>query len=277
MKTEVTAVIIKINENTIEVNGQKLSLNDEAINKVAGADYLVYEHNGNYFISADANENDGVVIGGFHYSLIPEDFMARNRVDEEHAKNIRGINAYSIWDNEHRPTCKPNGMSYIPKEDMWMDIYMCGSEHEKFGTSAPHQHFLAGGNSYGRVNPNGDRDFLYKDFEAVAQKHGKRFITWDEFISGMRGVKEFASAEDSDNGITKHHPDFVSMYGIEQATGHNWIWSEKIDEEYAVILGGLRTRGVSAGSRASSWGPCVWYSYWGIGSRFACDPLHPVK
>lgn len=275
MKTEikVKTLIEKIDEVTVEVKGQELSLNGDDVKVVAGTDYLVYERNGNYFLSVDANEADAVMVGGFHYGLIPEDFAARNNIDEEHAEQIRAINAYSIWDEDHRPTCNPNGMAYIPKEDIWVDIYMCGSEHEKFGTSAPHQHFLAGGNDYGRVNPNGDEDFLYKDFESVAQKHGKRFITFDEFISSMKGVKEFASAGDDDNGITKHHPDFVSMYGIEQATGYNWIWSEKIDNEKAVLLGGNRTRGVNAGSRASGWSSYVWNSFWSVGSRFACDSL----
>lgn len=275
MKTK--TLITKIDATTIEVKGQRLSMPKDS---EIGTDYYVYEVCGqqsNIFISDKADIEDAAKLGGFHYSLIPEDFKARNNIDKKHAKKIRGINAYSIWDNEHRPTCNPNGMAYIPKEDIWIDIYMCGSEHQKLGTSAPHQHFLAGGNAYGRVNPNGDEDFLYKDFEAVAKLHGKRFITFDEFISAMKGVKEFASAGNEDDGITKHHPDFVSMYGIEQATGHNWIWSEKIDYEKAVILGGYRASGVVVGSRASLWGSCVWLSDWSLGSRFACDPLNPVK
>lgn len=219
---------------------------------------------------------DEILIGGFHYSLIPHDFAARNNIGELHAKAIAGINTFSIWTQEHRPTCSPEGMAYDPLTDAWIDIYMLGSEYDTYGTSAPHQNFLAGSNNYGRKNPNGYGDFLYKDFEDVAQKHGKRFITFDEFISATKGVKEYASAGDEDNGTTKHNPDFVSQYGIEQATGHNWIWSEKINNEEAVILGGGRGNGVHAGSRASLWNHTLSHSYWDIGCRLACDPLKPA-
>lgn len=222
-------------------------------------------------------DTDYDIVGGFHYSLVPENFTARNNISNKKAKKLRGINEFSIWTQEHRPTCSPKGMTYNPKEDVWIDIYMCNSEYEKVGTSAAGKNFLAGDNHRGRVNPHGSKDFLYKDFKQIAKEHGKRFITWDEFISSMRGVKEFASAGNDDNGITKHHPDFISKYGIEQATGHNWIWSEKIDDVLAVILGGNRVAGVNAGSRASHWSDCVWLSVWNIGCRFACDSLNPVK
>lgn len=271
MKTRIE----KANETSVSVDG---GIPIEIKNPIAGTDYYVYDRpKKGLKISKKEKCNNKNLIGGFHYGLIPHDFMARNNIFQDEAEMMRGINAYSIWDTEHRPTCKPNGMTYVAKEDIWVDIYMCGSEHEKYGTSAPHQHFLAGGNSNGRVNPKGNTDFLYKDFEEVAKLHGKRFITFDEFISSMKGVKEFDSARESDNGITKHHPDFVSRYGIEQATGHNWIWSEKIDNEKAVILGGARGDGAYAGSRASNWSDYVWNSNWHIGCLFACDSLNPVS
>ena len=265
--------IKKINEKSLKIGDEILELK----NPIAGTDYYICKKETGELIIIENNYNKEIenleILGGFHYGLIPENFKARNNIDKKHAKKIRGINSYSIWTKTHRPTCKPNGMTYNPKLKIWLDIYMCNSNHKQVGTSAPNQNFLAGGNSHGRVNPHGKDDFLYKDFEEVAKEHDKRFITFDEFISSMRGVKEFSSAKDEDNGITKHNPDFVSMYGIEQATGHNWIWSEKIDHEKAVGLGGDRDGASCSGSRASLWSNYVWDSSWRIGVRFACDSL----
>ena len=274
-------LIKKVGPTKVEIDSTVLDVKDYKGIK-PGSDVVVFKaKSGGYKLAlnmgVENKETDYDIVGGFHYSLVPKDFVARNNISKKRAKKLRGINEFSIWTQEHRSTCSPKGMSYIKKYDCWVDIYMCNNEHEKYGTSAAGKHFLAGGNSYGRINPNVNEDFLYKDFEAIAKQHGKRFITWDEFITAARGVKEFASARDADNGITKHHPDFISKYGIEQVTGHNWIWSEKIDDERAVILGGNRGSGVNAGSRASHWNNYVWDSAWSIGCRFACDSLNPVR
>ena len=274
-------IIKKVGFGKVEIDNTILNVKDYKGIK-PGDDVVIFKtKDKGYKLALNMNienkDTDYDIVGGFHYSLVPKDFIARNNISNKKAKKLRGINEFSIWTQEHRPTCSPKGMTYNPKKDAWIDIYMCNSEYEKVGTSAAGKNFLAGANFHGRVNPHGNKDFLYEDFEKIAKKYGKRFITWDEFISSMKGVKEFASAGNDDNGITKHHPNFISKYGIEQATGHNWIWSEKIDGELAVILGGSRDIGVSAGSRASYWSFYVWHSYWHIGCRFACDSLNPVK
>ena len=274
-------IIKKVGFSKVEIDNTILNVKDYKGIK-PGDDVVIFKtKDKGYKLALNMNienkDTDYDIVGGFHYSLVPKDFIARNNISNKKAKKLRGINEFSIWTQEHRPTCSPKGMTYNPKKDAWIDIYMCNSEYEKVGTSAAGKNFLAGGNNYGRVNPHGSKDFLYEDFEKIAKKYGKRFITWDEFISSMKGVKEFASAGNDDNGITKHHPNFISKYGIEQATGHNWIWSEKIDDELALILGGYRDYGVLAGSRASHWSNCVWYSAWSVGCRFACDSLNPVK
>ncbi len=274
-------IIKKVGFNKVEVDGQILNIKDYKGIK-AGDDVVIFKTKDKGYklalnLGVENKDTDYDIIGGFHFGLVPKDFIGRNNISDKRAKKLRGINEFSIWTQEHRPTCSPKGMSYIKKYDCWVDIYMCNNEHEAVGTSVAGKHFLAGSNNHGRINPNGNKDFLYKDFEAVAKLHGKRFITWDEFITAAKGVKEFASAREDDNGVTKHHPDFVSKYGIEQATGHNWVWSEKIDDERAVILGGYRSDGVNAGSRSSNWCICVWGSNWNIGCRFACDSLNPVR
>ncbi len=273
--------IKKVGFDKVEIDNTILNIKDYKGIK-AGDDVVIFKTKDKGYklalnLGVENKDTDYDIIGGFHFGLVPKDFTGRNNISDKRAKKLRGINEFSIWTQEHRPTCSPKGMSYIKKYDCWVDIYMCNNEHEKYGTSAAGKHFLAGGNSYGRINSNVNEDFLYKDFEAIAKQHGKRFITWDEFITAARGVKEFASARDADNGITKHHPDFISKYGIEQVTGHNWIWSEKIDDERAVLLGGDRDNGVHAGSRASFWHNYVWVSSWGFGCRFACDSLNPVR
>ena len=273
--------IKKVGFNKVEVDGQILDIKDYKGIK-AGDDIVIFKTKDKGYklalnLGVENKDTDYDIIGGFHFGLVPKDFTGRDNISDKRAKKLRGINEFSIWTQEHRPTCSPKGMSYIKKYDCWVDIYMCNNEHEAVGTSAAGKHFLAGSNNHGRINPNGNKDFLYKDFEAVAKLHGKRFITWDEFITAAKGVKEFASAREDDNGVTKHHPDFVSKYGIEQATGHNWVWSEKIDDERAVILGGYRGSGALAGSRASYWDNYVWNSHWSIGCRFACDSLNPVR
>lgn len=274
-------IIKKVGFSKVEIDNTILNVKDYKGIK-PGDDVVIFKtKDKGYKLALNMNienkDTDYDIVGGFHYSLVPKDFIARNNISNKKAKKLRGVNEFSIWTQEHRPTCSPKGMTYNPKKDAWIDIYMCNSEYETVGTSAAGKNFLAGANFHGRVNPHGNKDFLYEDFEKIAKKYGKRFITWDEFISSMKGVKEFASARNDDNGVTKHHPDFISKYGIEQATGHNWIWSEKIDGELAVLLGGYRDSGVYAGSRASYWYNYVWHSLWDIGCRFACDSLNPVK
>ncbi len=273
-------IIKKVGFDKVEIDNAILNVKNYKDIK-AGDDVIILERTDKGYslaLNTDIENKDSNydIVGGFHYGLVPKDFTGRNNISNKRAEKIRGINEFSIWTKKHRPTCNPKGMSYIKKYDCWIDIYMCNNEHKAAGTSVAGKHFLAGGNNYGRINPNRNEDFLYKDFEAVAKLHGKRFISWDEFITAAKGVKEFVSAREDDNGITKHHPDFISKYGIEQATGHNWIWSEKIDDERAVLLGGGRGDGVNAGSRASNWVNYVWDSAWYIGCRFACDSLNPV-
>ena len=122
--------------------------------------------------------------------------------------------------------------------------------------------------------------FKYEDFEAVGKRFGKRMLTKDEFQIAMDGVKENVSAEDLDNGSIKHIDFLTPKFGIEQATGVQWVWSSDKYKDYndrAVMLGGDRDNGVSAGSRASAWYYCVWSSHWNFGCRFACDNLKPVQ
>lgn len=276
--------IKKINATTIKVGDTRLSLNDTSkIVKNAGTNYYVQKNkqDGSYIISELKKMKMYKLVGGFHYGLIPEDFKAINNISKSKAKKIRGINAYSIWDKEHRPVCNPEGMVYIPKLNIWVDIYLTNSEHEKFGTSVANKNIMAGGESYGRKCPQGKTELRGSDIDAISSLHKKRFLSKNEFQIAMDGVKENDSANDSDDGTTKHIKDFTSKYGIEQATGVQWVWSstkysESTEDDERFILGANRDGGVRASSRASDWSGYVWYSLWYIGSRFACDHLKLV-
>ena len=247
-------LIKKVDAVTIEINGTKLSLNDKSVSKVAGTDYCVYEQNGTYVISDNKNVKNAKKVGGFHYGLIDENFEAQNNIDKKHASKIAGINTYSIWDEKHRPTCEPYGMVYVKKANIWVDIYLCNADYENVGTSSSSGAILAGYESEGRELPQDFDEFKYQDFIDAGNKFGKRMLTKDEFQIAMDGVKENVSAEDLDNGKIQHIDFLTSKFGIEQATGVQWVWSADKYKDYddrAVILGGSRGNGVNAGSRST--------------------------
>lgn len=286
---ETKSIIEKINEHTVEVNGIQLSLDKDLIMenhfKTAGTDYYIFARKTNdkaYFISENKKEKGYKKLGGFHYGLIPKNFEARNNITKKDAKEIRGINAYSIWDKKHRPTCEPESMVYIPKLRIWVDIYLTNNEHKEFGTSKAGKNILAGSEHNGRKFASGLDQLKGVNIDAIAELHKKRLLTKDEFQVAMDGVKENVSANDLDDGTIKHIPDFTSKYGIEQATGVQWIWSsikygKQGENDDRFILGGYRGGGVNAGSRTSGWDYYVWYSSWHIGCRFCCNHLTPVK
>ncbi|WP_294964557.1 hypothetical protein [Sulfurimonas sp.] len=271
--------IKKITAHTIEVDGKQLSLNDsEKIVKTAGTDYYIHKNkkDSNFIISELKNLKMFKLIGGFHYGLIPEDFKAINNINEKSATKIAGINHYSIWDKKHKPKCNPEGMVFIPKLKIWVDIYLLNSEHKDNGTSKANTIIAAGDDYNSRKIPVDEKNLKGDVVDKIAKSHKKRSLTQKEFRKAMYGVKEGVSAEDKDDGTIKHIEDFTSRYGIEQATGVIWVWSKdkyNSQDNLRVLLGGTRVHGVNAGSRASHWNSFVWNSNWYIGCRFACDHL----
>lgn len=273
--------IIKVNPHTVFVNGVELSLNDKGVAKKEGTDYLICKSGDSYQLIQNRYGSvlSGEIIGGFHYGLCGEEFEPINNIGKKHAKKLAGINAYSIWDQHHRPTCDPKGMVYIPKLDLWVDMYLVSDKYEEVGTSAAGFNILAGYEHNGRKLPKDKTECKWQDFKEIGEKFGKRMLTEKEFQVSMYGVKENYSADDLDNGITKHIPDFMSKYGIEQATGCQWIWSSEQygdNKDRKKIFGGSRDVTTFSGSRASSWHYAVWNTSWSLGCRYACDHLHPV-
>ena len=279
--------------------------------KTAGTDYFIYaKADGTFYISASDAITADRLIGGFHYGLVGEaEATSGNKLEADMVK-IRGINQYSFWDLKYRPVASPKGMVNIGGK--WYDIYLLNSEHITNGTSKAGL-TIAGGDSVtaGRLMPKipleygGNNTLNYGKFTwfqacEVAKAHSKELISYAEFPTIAYGVLERVSsstnAYETVAGKIEHYPNLTSKYGIEQATGVQWIWGLDVQgiggsawitgvtdargdiyapasSPTAVILGGVRDNGVNAGSRASHWSIYVWNSGWNIGCRFACDHL----
>ncbi|MDQ7044711.1 MAG: hypothetical protein Q9M32_02190, partial [Sulfurimonas sp.] len=272
---------------------------------VAGTDYFFSK-------TAIQTVKDADTIGGFHYGLTAIAEAPTGNKTEADMVAIRGINAHSIWTNWFRPVAETSGMVYIGGK--WYDIYLLNSEHIANGSSKANL-TIAGGvsDANGRAIPKipleygGDGTVTYGKFTwfqaaEIAKSHSKELISYAEFGSIAYGVNEGKSS--STNGYetvvgkVEHYSELTSKYGIEQATGVEWIWGSDLMNGYgsadwawrsnadgrgniystsnsptAVRLGGYRANGVDAGSRASRWHYYVWSSGWAIGARLACDHL----
>jgi len=281
--------------------------------KTAGSDYYVYaKSDSSFYISLDDSITADRLIGGFHYSLIPEAETTTGNKTESDMVAIRGINAHSFWDLKFRPISSPKGMVYIGGR--WYDIYLLNSEHITNGTSKAGATIAAGATDNGRAIPKipleygGDGSVTYGKFTwfqacEIAKAHSKQLINYAEFPTIAYGVTEGDDSDAVDGGLAniEHYDYLTSKYGIEQATGVEWVWGKDLANGYgttdfawkdnadargqiystsnapvAVLLGGNRGYGVYAGSRASSWDRYVWNSVWSLGCRFACDHLELV-
>lgn len=295
-----------------------LSLNSDLIGstKTAGTDYYVYAKSDmTFYLSASDAITTDKLIGGFHYGLVGETELLTGNKTEADMVKIRGINEYSFWDLKFRPISSPKGMVNIGKK--WYDIYLLNSEHITNGTSKAGVTIAAGTTEYGRAIPKiplefgGNNTLTYGKFTwfqacEIAKAASKQLLNYSEFPTIAYGVTEQVSSltntYETVMGKIEHYPNLTSKYGIEQATGTQWIWGNDLANGYgttdfawktgltnsrgdiystsnspvAVLLGGYRDVGVSAGSRASFWNSYVWGSGWDIGCRFACNHLELV-
>lgn len=296
----------KTGVTTIVVDGNSLEMS-LYVTPTAGLDYYFSKTAITTTIQADT-------IGGFHYSLVPHAEAPTGNKTEADMVKLRGINEYSIWTLWDRPICfDPRGKAKVGSR--WYDIYLMDRDYGIRGYSAPTVHTganIAAGvanATYFRQIPKiplaygGDGTVTYGKytwFQAceVATATGNQNISYNEFPTIAYGVLEGVdSSAYGDNGTIFHIPQLMSKYGIEMATGTEWIWGADVFSDTsgtyiwqnvtdsrgqaysigsspkAVLLGGARTDGVNAGSRASVWGHSAWDSHWFFGSRFACDSL----
>ncbi len=268
-------------------------------------------------------------IGGFHYGLVASgttvaggsfattgNGMIWTQTDVD---NIAGINLFSLWDLKFRPACvNPVGMALVNGRT-WMDIYLCNTDTAVNGTSKAGTN-IASGTVLPKIpaafNGNGSTTYPALNWwvaNELARANQKRLPWEHEFVDAAFGVTENQTidATASTYPTTLRNAGYTSKYGIEQASGHHWIWGQ--DSNYygeaaspaftakdvngntggagtgrgqvqtfgtygltRVILGGTRANGVNSGSRASSWSNYPWGSGWNVGLRAACDHMSLV-
>jgi len=216
---------------------------------------------------------------------------------------IAGINEFSIWDLAWRCKGQQRGMVLDPQTEVWHAIYFCSTNHilngvSRFntdvasGTVLPRIPIAYGGDgtlSYGRLSQY--------ECEEIAASFGLRLPNVDEFRSAMFGVTE-AQSLGGGGGVTipltARQPGYTSRLGIEQATGHQWIFArgnsaaggsaqiagpnrgDALGNPWVVLLGGARDDAARSGSRASNSSGVAWSSVWFVAFRAAGDHLKHV-
>lgn len=232
--------------------------------------------------------------------------------------NIAGINQFSIWDVKFRPAADPRSMVLVGGR-IWVDIYLCSTDTATNGTSksgtniASHTVLPKIPAAFGGNGTTTYPSLNWWVANELARANKKRLMWEYEFVEAAYGVTENQSidATASTYPTTQRNAGYTSKYGIEQASGHHWVWGQDSNfySEAAspagswktvngntgaagsergsiytfgayglarVILGGTRTSGADSGSRASYWGNYPWNSSWGVGLRAACDHLISV-
>jgi hypothetical protein len=299
----------------------------------AGTDYAVYACTDGT-IRADASwiaptgytAANSRMIGGFHYGLVaPGTTVAGGAFAtagngmiwvQSNVDDIAGINRYSIWDLKFRPVgADPRGMALVGGKT-WVDIYLCSTNTAVNGTSKYNTNIASGTvlpiipAAFGGNGVTTYPALTWWVANELARANQKRMMWEHEFVDGAFGVTENQSIDTtaSTYPTTLRNVGYTSKYGIEQASGHQWVWGQDSNfyseaaspagswkdingntgaagagrgQDYTfgtagltrVILGGARSGGAFSGSRASGWSSYPWYSYWNFGLRAACDHM----
>ena len=167
------------------------------------------------------NANNSRKIGGFHCLCADVGTISGHKLSGYIAGDILPA---SCWDLIHRPKCSPEGMCYIDKCDVWLDIYLASWDGEKLVSV------------FNGVTADG----------ASAKKfHGEQFIErfadvnkklpWrHDFQIAAKGSNEQTNVQGSnDKNTTGGHVDtasrrMISDYGLEDCCGFLWQWSNDI-------------------------------------------------
>lgn len=290
----------KVSATQINVNGTTLTVSSP----IAGTDYY-------FSLSAITTTIQPDTIGGFHYGLTPSGETPTGNKTASDITAIAGINQYSIWTKWFRPSCDPRGMVHI--NGRWYDIYLMDSAYGIRKYSAPTAKIgfnIAGGTTvfgrqiplipieFGGTGTSNYGKFTWFQANEIAKAAGKTLISYNDFPTIAYGVQEQvdASSQDGGNGLITHFANLNSKWGVEQATGTQWIFGSDVQgsggevweggltdnrgsiyayiyQPTAVLFGASRDAGALSGSRASYWPNSVWNTHWTVGSRFSCDHM----
>jgi hypothetical protein len=323
----------------VAVNGKLIAFSAQTAvtmpSLTGGTDYAIYVCDDGT-IRADANQSapsgytttNSRKVGGFHYGLVASGttvaggsfattgngmIWTQGDVDK-----IAGINEWSLWDLKFRPTCAdPRGMARVGST--WVDIYLCSTDTAANGTSRAGTN-IASGTVLPKIpaefGGNGTTTYPSLNWyvaNEIARARQKRLMWQHEFAEAAFGVTENQTidATASTYPTTQRNAGYTSKFGLEQASGHHWIWGQDSNfysevaspagsnkqvtgntgaagsqrgEIYTfgtyglvrAIFGGARSDGASSGSRASNWSNFPWSSYWAIGLRAASDHVQLV-
>lgn len=244
---------------TVEVD-QILTVVDTA---TKGVNYLVYASaNGSFFLDQVSDSNTGAVftnrpddrlIGGFHYSLVPDNEAPTGNKKEADMVKLRGINAYSMWDLKFN-----EGLGGIPlgktlcSDYKWSHIYPADVYFGSRGYCVSSGTMAAGDNNatYGRGYPvipamdggNGTATYESLDWfesQMLMASAGMELPMYKDYQVIAYGVQENISLAELVNistyakrGKIDHIPQLMSKWGVEQATGVQYFWGGDIGNFY---------------------------------------------
>lgn len=287
---------------------------------ITGEDYAIFvDESGNLSAIADsitqpASLTSGVKIGGFHNAVLPFgttldtggfNTTSSNPLNSKiwtqaEVDDICGINKHSIWDLNFRPTCDPRGMTCITNSfgvpKFWADIYFCSVDYYKNGSSRYNTNVASGtvlplrSKNFGGDGTSKYTTFNWYEANEIAYEVGKRLPTYEEFCHLAFGVTEAISLGGSNVTIpaTGHENGYTSQWGIEQATGHHYIWGADnsgygsnwtsgrlrgqvyCSADQVPAFGGFRNNTSNSGSRCCIWNAIPVLSNWNLGARFVC-------
>jgi len=179
------------------------------------------------------------LIGGAHFSLIEVDSTPRSgefnafRWSQADVDAVAGINQWSLWDLFYRPVSDPRGMVCVGGA-YWADIYLCAQDYA-MGSSRAGVTIANGSNkplrpamqSFTVAGVQATFSTGWYEAQAIALSLRKRLPTQHEFAAAAFGVTELQSP-DYFTPRTDRKPGYTSRWGLEQATGHLWVWGQEL-------------------------------------------------